>query len=200
MLFILIHCNCWIIFRTKVYKYTWHLRVLTELVPHCFSELIQFCPFRIYVNLLEILFQKRHIRHSKNMREFITITPSYLRRALMAANSCSFSAWQVPRYCHAYNDSLSDLTSSTKEREKKKGKIIMKPHAWGVSPAGCLALSALHFQRTVRHLGCPLPPSSSLPLTKGPGGIGRGCPPQTDSPEKNAIRACRLFREADIHQ
>lgn len=66
----------------------------------------------------------------------------------------------------------------------------MKPHAWGVSPAGCLALSALHFQRTVRHPGCPLPPSSSLPLTKGPGGIGKGYPPQTDTPgEKKKARS-----------
>lgn len=36
---------------------------------------------------------------------FLTTTNlvSHLRRALMAANSCSFSAWQVPRYCHAYS-------------------------------------------------------------------------------------------------
>lgn len=53
------------------------------------------------------------------------------------------------------------------------------------SPAGCLVLSVRHFQRIARRLGCPLPPFSSLPLTKGLDGISRGFPLQTDTPGAN---------------
>lgn len=58
----------------------------------------------------------------------------------------------------------------------------MRTQPFRVLPAGCLVPSAQHFQRTGRHQGCPLPPSSSIPLTKGPGVISRGSPLQTDSP------------------
>lgn len=76
----------------------------------------------------------------------------------------------------------------------------MRAQASRVSPAGCLVPSVQHFQRIERHRGCPPPPSASIPPTKGPGGISRGCPLQTDSPGKDkenmqtahSISVCRF--------
>lgn len=74
----------------------------------------------------------------------------------------------------------------------------MKPQSERVSPAGCLVLSGLHFQRTVLHPGCLLPPSFSLPPTKGPGGISRGFPLQTDTPGTNTRESMQAAQNMSL--
>lgn len=50
----------------------------------------------------------------KHLKPPLAFCISDLRRALIAANSCSFSAWQVPRYCQACTQRIKINNTQTR--------------------------------------------------------------------------------------